>query len=1581
MAFPALAATCGTFTCDVVVTIHANNTVSVDTSAYGSGDGEDPAILVINNSSTTVQSIVVSGTPGNGSFYDDNDGLYGGGPNGNTYETALATFAMSTSNSNDNSGTVNFTNGLSTGQSTYFSLESLNSAFNVQTLTSPSIPGLSYNISQHPIDTNQSYYLATGLSANTLIPVFDGGTLRLDGTPLGSYTFTIDAKGGTIDLAGNTATLSNPIADDSQGVPGSLSVVNSGSGGSLVLTAGNTYTGSTTVGSGATLSLTGNGSIASSSGLADNGTFDISGANGDRSLTSLSGSGQVNLGGNSLILTHASGSFGGVMSGTGGFTVQGGSEALGGNNTYSGATTIGSGATLSLTGNGSIASSSGLADNGTFDISGANGDRSLTSLSGSGQVNLGGNSLILTQASGSFSGSLSGNGGVTLQGGNEVFSGNNSYSGGTTLAGGTLKVGADNNLGASNGALNFNGGTLENTGSFVMNRSITTGSGATFYTDAGTTLTDTTGTLTGSGTLTKQGTGTLILGVDGGSGGLQVNAGNLFLTGASSDNGAVSIASGATLSLTGNGAIASASGLADNGTFDISGANGNRSVTTVSGNGQVNLGGNSLTLSNATGTFSGSINGSGGLVLGGGTMNLAGQNGYTGGTTLDAGTTLSVAASGRLGGGVLSVGTGATMLFNNASQVIGGLTGSGTVTLNGTALTTNGDNRSTTFSGVLSGNGSLSKDGSGTLTLTGNNTFSGGTTINGGAQTVTITPGASELLTTANVTDGADITVGGTGATVHTSMIAIGSAGNLGSGSLTLNGGTLQAWADLSMPTAITLSAGSGAVDNNGHTVQLAGSIDGSGALTLVGNGITSLSGTNTYAGGTTLGGGTVSIASAANLGSGGLAFNGYGVINNGGHTDLFTGTISGDGGVVFAGTGTTNLTGNNSYSAGSFLFQGTVAIASAHNLGTGAVNLYGGSLRTTASVNFNTTINTVASGMLDNAGHDDILAGGMAGSGTLTLSGNGSFKITGTHNGTGTVNVSAGTTLDLTGTGNQLTVNQAANDGTVQLGSGAILTANGSFANHGLLYGTGGLLEGNLDNTGGTFDVGPAPFGPFAGGASPVNVTTVATVPAFANFGQATVSDVSMVHGNFTQDANGTLVFGITPTTNTQLLVTGNVVLDGTLDVQASTGKYLRTTYTLINGTHGSAKLSGQFSNVQVSGLPQNWGYDLTYVTNPEVLLSVYPLQAFSSAGKGTSTSTSNSNVTTVGHVFDGQVPTASGNLYVQLDRLYLLPSTQLTGAIQQIDGEIYADAPGMMAWVGDDAWHPVYTRMGLSATEHQADTSTGARVWMSGLGSTGNVSGTDSASGLHRNLNGILMGTDADNGRWNMGVTLGSVHAYAARQTVSSNRLDATLWQAGGYASTPFGTHGRFGVLLGYSTGHMHFTNDTVLGRATGRAPASMFTAQLRGSWTVDLGDSRSLTPIVSVNGVSMHLGRVREQGLGTLSLIAPKQQTQAVNTREQFRFNNAWQTEGLAWNFTTSLGLQQILVQPDHSLRLHYAGIGDGFMIDGVQASQNSILFDAGMSVRLGSRTSMEIGYRGTFAKRTRENAIQGKFVVKF
>ena len=173
-------------------------------------------------------------------------------------------------------------------------------------------------------------------------------------------------------------------------------------------------------------------------------------------------------------------------------------------------------------------------------------------------------------------------------------------------------------------------------------------------------------------------------------------------------------------------------------------------------------------------------------------------------------------------GAALQVGNGGTT----------GNLGSGNVT-NDYALWFNRSD-SITVSNAISGPGYVVMAGSGTLALLGNNTYTGVTTNN-------------------------------------TGILNFASLGNLGTGGITLGGGTLQFapgnTADISTLT-VTLNGTGGTLDLGTNNVTLANPIgnSGPGGLTKAGSGRLTLGGLNTYAGSTTVNAGTLVVGAGSSL-------------------------------------------------------------------------------------------------------------------------------------------------------------------------------------------------------------------------------------------------------------------------------------------------------------------------------------------------------------------------------------------------------------------------------------------------------------------------------------------------------------------------------------------------------------------------------------------------------------------------------------------------------------------------------------------------------------------------------------------
>ncbi|PDT75680.1 autotransporter [Bradyrhizobium sp. C9] len=587
-----------------------------------------------------------------------------------------------------------------------------------------------------------------------------GGVGAGNGSALGSGLFL--QGNGTLTFspaAGQNQTVSDVIADQtgSGGTgadAGSWSLAKTGAG-TLTLTAANTYSGGTTV-SGGLINFNaannfGSGNLTLNGGglqWASGNTADISGR-----LNAVGTSGATfDYNGNAVTLATA-------LTGTGGVTVansgSGGALTLTAAESYSGATTINSGSMLALSGGGSISNSSVVTANGTFDISASSFfNNRITTLAGDGSVALGGKALVITAGSTEFSGAINGSpgGGLEIAGGTQTLSGVNGYVGFTQIdAGATLALKGNGAIANSFAVAFFAAGA--GSGTFDISQ---TNSGASV---AG--LDDPNGhsvVSLGAKTLTiarAVGTYNGVIqdgGIGGGTGGnVTVAYGALArFGGANTYTGLTTINAGGELDLLSGRSIASSKAVINDGIFDISRAGGGVPINSLSGTsiaGTVNLGANTLTFTNANGTFAGVIRdggAGGGVAVTGGKEVLTGINTYTGATTVTGGTLEvdgSIASSSKVtvnSGGTLS-GTGVvgpapvtvlndggvtlTLLLNN------GLGGVGTVVVtNKLAAPSSGgiDPAATTImSGGTLAPGSAANP-TGTLTVNGNLAFQSG---------------------------------------------------------------------------------------------------------------------------------------------------------------------------------------------------------------------------------------------------------------------------------------------------------------------------------------------------------------------------------------------------------------------------------------------------------------------------------------------------------------------------------------------------------------------------------------------------------------------------------------------------------------------------------------------------------------------------------------------------------------------------------------------------------------------------------------------------------------------------------------
>lgn len=963
----------------------------------------------------------------------------------------------------------------------------------------PSSIGSSGNAATNLVISGNSTlrYTGTGDSTDRLFGIGAGGG-KVDASGSSALVFTNTgaiSNGGanvarTVTLQGSS-TADNTLAASLTDMGGASTLVKAGSG-KWVLTGNHTHSGGTSV-TGGTLQI---------------GTGGTSGSLGSSGIALSSGT--------SLIVNRSDAlSFTQVISGGGSFTQAGsGTTTLSNNNSFTGTTTISSGALQLGAGSttGSVASSS-IVNNGT---------------------------LILNRSDNlTWTTPVNGSGGLTKDGTNTVtLNASLTYTGPTSITAGKLQTATTLSLPSSDFTI-ASGATLAANGASV---SIASLSGAGIV-ENGSASTGSTLTLNGSGSFTglvRNGGAASLSIVKTGSGTQSLDGANSF-TGTISITGGVlstnSLADGGSSSGLGASNSLPANLLLDGGTLRHTGGTAstdrrfdlgpNGGSLDASGSGAVSFTAtNDLSFTAAPGarvlTLTGTsaaantlaakiIDGTSPTSLakeGSGTWALTNSNTYTGGTTLNAGV-LSISSSNAIGsgsvtfaGGVLqttqSMSIGNNLVVNNASN--GVTVSTGVLTINGS----------------ISGSFPLYKDGPGTLVIAGSSNTVPTVVQSGTVQGSAANAGTSISLTTPSAVFEFNQSSAGTYGGIISGQ---GGISLTGSGGLTLTGantfdgetqvsdGVLTVVSDsalgsttggVSVQTGGTVELRNG-VSIGGETIQL----NGSGASGQSGALVSTL-GTNTFAGsvvaatdasiaalpGSTLNlvGGLVKDGTVATLtGGGAITIGGAGITGASPNSDL---VVDGSGTVV-------TLTTSNSYNGPTFVQNsGTLVLGISNALPTsprtdlslttsGTLNLNShsdavaglsgdatGTVRnstasTTSTLEVSPATTSTFSGVI--AGTNGVTQGDI----NLVKTGSGTQVIDGANTYGGTTTISGGTLQIGSGGGSgQIGSGSITNNAELKINRGGTITLGQAITGSGVVTQAGSgttILTGNNTYSGGT--------------------------------------------------------------------------------------------------------------------------------------------------------------------------------------------------------------------------------------------------------------------------------------------------------------------------------------------------------------------------------------------------------------------------------------------------------------------------------------------------------------------------------
>ncbi|MFP4055136.1 MAG: beta strand repeat-containing protein, partial [Phycisphaerae bacterium] len=352
-----------------------------------------------------------------------------------------------------------------------------------------------FEIDQGTLVVSNTMHLGGGV-------IFDGGDFHVTGSD------TVENSGLLVLNDHGTVTVdSSATFSQADSIIGNNNLTKNG-GGTMRISDSSNYGGRTIVNAGVldlaaactntthvdivggTVRISGAGDVLSQTcivDLADNANAMLDLADQDEDIGQLTGGGpnggNVELGSGRLgVIVGNNNTFGGIINGTGGFALAGGTMTLSRNNTYTGTTTVYDACTLNLSGTslsgaldidgtGTLVTASAdnqLLGTPTVDLdAGATltlgGSETLGGLAGGGNLQLANGSTLTLAGGGAYSGDISGDADVVINhGGTSTFSTANSFTGKLAINSGTLSIANISALGSggAQNTLQLGGGTL-----------------------------------------------------------------------------------------------------------------------------------------------------------------------------------------------------------------------------------------------------------------------------------------------------------------------------------------------------------------------------------------------------------------------------------------------------------------------------------------------------------------------------------------------------------------------------------------------------------------------------------------------------------------------------------------------------------------------------------------------------------------------------------------------------------------------------------------------------------------------------------------------------------------------------------------------------------------------------------------------------------------------------------------------------------------------------------------------------------------------------------------------------------------
>ncbi|HLJ62744.1 MAG TPA: autotransporter domain-containing protein, partial [Stellaceae bacterium] len=535
-------------------------------------------------------------------------------------------------------------------------------------------------------------------------------------------------------------------------------------------------------------------------------------------------------------------------------------------------------------------------------------------------------------------------------------------------------------------------------------------------------------------------------------------------------------------------------------------------------------------------------------------------------------------------------------------------------------------------------------------------------------------------------------------------------------------------------------------------------------------------------------------------------------------------------------------------------------------------VDFNGGTLRTTGSLTTSRTLSLLAGGgTIDTNGFNSVLTGSIINSGNLTKTGAGTLTLNAVESFTGSTLVTGGT----------LMVGDAQHQ-TASLAGGVTVMSGGTLAGH-------GVINGLVTNQGGTV----APGGPTG---------MLGILTASGGFKQGT----------------GTLAIEIAPAINSELKVTGNATLSGTVMLLPDGGSYVSGKSYAILATTGTLTTS----NLTVSGVPKGFTAALTEIGNDQLDVTL-------TAVKPPSTPPS---------VTPPVTPPA-------------LPDSR---------GQIYAD----FLDIGRDDFRGFLTDLS-DEIDHPSPHERPTLVWGHALGGIETIRSDANASGLSATTGGGILGLEHAFNTTRLGLSLDYRHTDLSLDTLDQHgHFDSA--GAGLYGeqflSGPLFLDGAAGISYERGDATRTVITNGAFPRAAGDFDGFAGGALTRLGARFHSANGLTLEPSATLLYTHIDQGSARESGAAASDLAT------GARTRDEFqsRIGGDLAYQLGAWKPDLQLAWAHDFSNTTPALAASFTATpASSFLLTGANPGRDAALVGAGILYEAGSQLTLYARYDGSLA----------------